>query len=492
MTEPSGVSLGGETLKGTVAKFSMAAVGFAGTVVFARLLGPTDFGGFYLLFALVKFTDRPISGVANAAKKRFSETTQSESEVLGAMLLVIGGWLVVVVAAAAVGRSWLAAFTGLDGAVSLFVLLVLATMLYEPLERLVEARGRIGASTWIDTVRSYLTLPLQLSFVLAGFGAAGMAFGLSGATFLTVPVTLYYVDTRPAVPPRDLLANLWSYARYSVPSALLGKAYDRFDVFLLGIILVPSAVGYYEVAAKLTVPATFVSGVAARGLMAKVSNLRSKGESVAEDVSNTIAFTTVLSVPILFGALALSRQLVVTLYGGEYAPAAELLVGLAVFRTLQTLNGPLRQTINGIDCPRVNTWLSVGVLTLNVAVGVVLTLEYGAIGVVVATVLAETVRYVGLAAVLRRALPDVVVLPRTFLQQVVAGVVMFGVVTVAVRAVPVASWVELTALVGLGAAVYGTVLFGISPEVRLTGRSVLEDVAGQYWPGWVAESDRTE
>ncbi|WP_254663432.1 hypothetical protein [Haladaptatus sp. W1] len=74
MSEAAGTSLSKETLGGTVAQFSMALIGFVGTIVFARWLGPSAFGGVYLLFALVKFADRPMNGWSLAAKKRVAES----------------------------------------------------------------------------------------------------------------------------------------------------------------------------------------------------------------------------------------------------------------------------------------------------------------------------------------------------------------------------------------------------------------------------------
>jgi len=92
------------------------------------------------------------------------------------------------IAAAAVASSWLATYTGLPDAPVLFVVLLFAVTLFEPLDLIVQARGRVGASMWTDTLRSLLTFPLQFGLIVPGFGAAGMAYGLAAATFLTVPV----------------------------------------------------------------------------------------------------------------------------------------------------------------------------------------------------------------------------------------------------------------------------------------------------------------
>lgn len=473
MTEASDVSLGGETVKATIAKFAMAGIGFVGTIIFARLLGPSALGGFYLLLSLIEIAAQPFRGFADAGKKRASEATTSERVVVGAQLLVNTAWTGVLLVAAFVLSGWLDSYTGLVGAATLFALVMIPKSLYSTFVPIVQARGRIGAAVGFDALRSYLTFPLQLIFILAGAGAAGMAYGLGTATFLTVPPALYYIRALPSLPSRDVLLSLWEYARYSIPTKILSRTYTRFDTLLLGFLLTQSAAGDYGVAARLTLPAIFVADMVGSGLMVRVSNLQSKGRSVSEDVSNSLAFSSVLSIPIFFGAAAIPSELIVTLYGEEFLSAVPLLVGLAFFRFVQTQSLPLTNAVNGFDRPDVNLRLSAVVLAINIVAGVGLTLWLGAIGVVFATIMAETLRYLGIAAFVRSEFSNVDFFPRTLLEQFGVGVVMFVVVRFAADAIAIRSWIDLIALIGLGAVVYGTLLLLVSRRLRITARAIL-------------------
>ncbi|WP_126661925.1 lipopolysaccharide biosynthesis protein [Haloterrigena salifodinae] len=473
MSDATSVSLGGETLKATAAKFSMAAIGFLGTIVFARVLGPTGFGGYYLLFSLVKIADRAVNGWGTAVKKRFSESDTEAGELVGSQALFTIVWMVFVCAVTLVVSNQLVDYTGLPEAPVLFVVLLFAVTLFEPLDLMVQARGRVGASMWTDALRSLLTFPLQLGLILLGLGAAGMAYGLAAATFLTVPILWYFVRVRPVAPGRETVENLWSYARFSIPNSLLSQAYDRFDIILLGYLLAPAAAGHYEVALKLTVPATFVTMAASSSLMARVSHRHSKGEELGTDVSNTLAFTSIVAIPMFFGAVAMPEQLVVTFFGPEYAEAAVLLVGLALYQIAKTQAGVLTSVIDGIDRPDINTRVSALTLGINIVLGVALTLVYGAIGVVVATAIAETLRYVCSAVVIKRQLPSVVLFPRTLGEQFVAGLAMFAVIVPVERAVAVDHWYQLLAIVALGAVVYAVTLAAISRKLRITIRGVV-------------------
>lgn len=475
MTEPSDVPFGLEITKGLVAKFLLAGIGFVGTILFARILGPVAFGGFYLVWSLVEVSKLPIDGFSQASNKRFSETDTNRPEILGAAVFVILCAGTMAVVGAVIAQDQIAAFTGLDSGFILFGVLFLATGIFTPFQGMLAATGRVSLTVWVDLLRSLLTTPLQLLFVLLNFGAAGMAYGLSLATLLTIPVTHYMLRIPPSVPSRSTLRRLWSYARHSMLSAILGKAYKRFDILLLGFLLTPAAAGHYEVALKLTLPAVLLSEIAGEGLMARISNLHSKGQSFADDLTNTLSFTSILAVPIFFGGLVLSRPLVVTIYGPDYDAAAPLLVGLAMYRLIRSQTTPLEQTVNGIDRPGVNVRVSAIALALNITLGVAFTLEWGSIGVVVATVLAEGLRYSILFFVVRRWITDVELVPDTLLEQLGAAVAMGLVVLGADSVIQIQSWMDLSILIGLGAAVYGITLLAVSEKLRYTVLAILED-----------------
>jgi O-antigen/teichoic acid export membrane protein len=474
-SDPGEMKLGLEVLKGFWGKLLQALLGFVGTVIFARALGPNSFGGYYLLLSLVMLANRPIMGVAVATKKRFAELDADRSHIFGAQIIFNAAALVVAIAGAVAFSARLDSYTGLNNAAILFVVLFGSILTFAPTQELVAGTGKISVPVWIDTVRSLFTFPLQLGLVILGFGAAGMAFGLSLATLLCVPITLYYLRTVPTYPSRDTLKSVWSFARYSIGSRIVGRAYDELDPLLLGFLLTPSVVGYYQVAYKLTVPGTFISVLASSGMLAKVSNLDTKGKSIDTDVTNSVAFVSVLAVPIFFGALAIPEQLIITAYEAEYASAAELLIGLSLFSVVRTQSSLLADTLNGLNRPEIVLRGSAAALVINLAVGIPVTLEFGPIGVVVATVLAEAFRYALFFIIVRRE-TSANLLPRPLFEQIAAGVVMFGAVEIVHQTyVTIDSWIPLLLLLALGAGVYFATLIAISALFRNTIQSVIRD-----------------
>ena len=428
MTDAGDVSFGRETLKGVTAKLATFGFGFLATAFFARELGPAAFGGFFLLLSVVQFANRIPHGVGGACQKRLAEADTSNEELLGLTLGVSATCALVAAALAAAGGAHLAAYTGVPNAAPLAVGLFAAISSFLPLQFLLAGTGRFGITNWIDLLREVTKTVLQFGLVALGFGVTGMAVGFVAATAVCLPVVLYFLGVRPAVPSRDTVRYVWAYARFNVPSNVVGKAYTRFDVFLLGGIGLTAAVGYYEVALSLTALATLVSGVVMDGLISRTSNLASRDRPVADAVEAVTAYTSVLAVPMLVLAVLLGTPIVTAVYGADYRAAVPFVLGIAAYRVVQTQREPLDSAVKGVGRPDAVFRVSSVTLAVNLALGVAFVLAVGAVGVVAATVVAETVRCLLLHRALRRNGIVVPILPGPLRAQCKSGVAMAVVV----------------------------------------------------------------
>ncbi|MBB6644719.1 lipopolysaccharide biosynthesis protein [Halobellus ruber] len=475
MSRLSELNLGGQVAKTLLVRIGLAAFGFAGTIVFARALGPTAFGGYYLLYTVVQVADRPFRGWTSAVEKRYSEVDAPRREILGSVIVFNLTGLLVTTPLVFLLRSRLAAFTGVEGAALLFLLLLGAEAFFHPLDQLVAAKGRIAVANYVDGLRSVLTLGLQLLFVAIGLEVAGMIYGLVGATLASIAINLYIVGRTPSVPGIESLRSITKFARYSIPASIVGQTYSRLDSLLLGLVLTPAVAGEYEVALKLTVPAVFVSNSIQQSMFPKMSNLHSQGKEISADIANSKAFASILAVPLLFGAFALSERIVVTAYGPDYRGAAVLLIGLALYRIVNTQAQIHVRTLEATDSPETVFKTSAVALAVNVPLGYALVLSYGAVGVVAATVVAEMLRYVLLVLATRQVVQDGLV-PMEFLRQIAAGAVMFAAILFAKPLVKEWSWLVLLLAIGFGAVVYAVVLIMISRRLRVTARGILADL----------------
>jgi len=470
----SNVNLSRETLKGTTAKFVIAAIGFAGTIIFGRLLGPTSFGAYYELLSLSQVGARPVAGWAGAAKKRFSEAGNRTQEIVGANYLGTILWVLGTLALVITLSPLLEEYAGVKSASLLIALMLAPLAVFESLNVLVTGTGRVGTTKWIDALRSLLTFGTQLVLVVLGFGVFGMTVGFGVATLVTVPILVWYLKIRPSVPSQKTVKSMWSYAKYSIPTGVVGMTYEQFDILLLGALFTSDVTGQYKAVAVLTLPAFFVSEVASDGLMSKVSHNHSRGEAISNDISNVLAFASIVSLPLLFGGAAVIEPLVTTVFGPNYADATKFFLPLAVARVISTQTFPLYQAIEGIDRPDISFRIGLISLTVNVVIGIILALEIGPVGVVYATLIAESFQYVLYHWTLSRNTTNIRFLTRPFAEQLVASVIMYLVVHGLRTEVAVTGWMSLVGVIVVGGMIYFAILAVVSRQLRETVRAAFD------------------
>lgn len=460
---------------GFLGRVVMALVAFAGSIVLARALGPAGYGAFYLLMAVVQFLDNPVTGWATACRKRLTETDFPPGEAVGSTILGVVTASAVVFAVAWLASPYITSYTGARDTWLYLGVLFATVVSFRASIEVLKATKRFGVSTWVEASRDTLRVAVQITLILSGFGVAGMVGGMALANFALAPVVLYLVGTAPAIPSRVALRDIWQFAKSSIPTGFVGTAQQRMDVILLGLLVGTEMVGNYEIALKMTIPAMFVAGVAQDGLMGRISDLRSRGESFVTDVQSNLAYASIVGVPLFFGAFVLARPVVVTIYSNQFAGAAPFLVGLALFRLLRTQKAILVSTINGLDRPDLNLKISTVVFAINLTLGVALLYVIGPIGVVVATVVSELLGYGIRGYIVRSLVPAVSLLPRPLLEQLLSGAVMGTLVYAGREMLPLATWPYVALLVGLGCVCYFAVLLTLSTPLRATVLAVAED-----------------
>ena len=113
----------------------------------------------------------------------------------------------------------------------------------------------------------------------------------------------------------------------------------------------------------------------------------------------------------------------------------------------------------------------------NVVLGVSLALTWGALGIVVATILAELLQYLMSMLYVKIRITSVKSLPKPLLMQFASGLVMYVAVIGTKGVVSFRGWTDLVTVLVVGATTYGLCLFLISPAHRFTAYSIYKDAA---------------
>lgn len=461
-----------QVFKGFIGNILTAIIGFCGSILFARIVGPSGYGAFYTIAAVVNLVDNPVQGFATAGKKRLSEANPKESEIVGASFLVAVLALIMVFPLI---LFFGIPFIDIKNEGKYFIILFTGTVLFKILQPLVAGSGKFSAPPLLDSGRSFFTIASQIVLVLLGWGVGGMIVGLALGSAMMVPFSLRLLSIEPVWPSRETVWSMWEYARWSMPKSVVGSAISRIDLLLLSSILTTSATGQYRIALNILVPATFVSGVIGTGVLIETSESVSLDESPRERIEIGVGFASIFSIPIFFGALAMPVDIVTTIYGDQYQTAGTLLTGLAAYKFFETQNDQLVSILGGFDRPDLRFYISVGVLFINAALGIMLLHQIGIFGIVIATLIAGAFRWIA-ALYFTQRLIKFNPLPNPLRKQFIAGILMFIIIWLLHLFVAVKWWGDLIVLVGAGAAVYSTTLLTISPRLRVASRSLITQI----------------
>lgn len=460
---------------GFLGRVATAVIAFAGSIFLARILGPDGYGTFYFLMAIVAFLDNPVTGWANACRKRLTEEDVPSGEAIGSTLIGIVGASTLVFVGSWFASPVIAGQVGDRDAWILLSLLFVGMVSFITSLEVLKATEKFGASSWVQASRDLLRVLAQATLVVAGFGVAGMVLGMVLANLIVAPIVIYLVGHQPELPSKETLRDVWRFAKSSIPNGIVGTAQGRMDVILLGVLMGPSIVGNYEVALRMTMPAMYVAGVAQGGLMGRISNRRSKGEEFTEDIQNNLSYASILAIPLFFGALTVGTPVVVTTYSNKFAEAGTYLAGLALFRLFLSQKSIFVSTLDGLDRPHVNLRVSTFVFGFNLVLGIALLYTIGPFGVVVATVVSEAIAYGARAYVIRSLVPSVALLPRPLLDQLASGIVMAVIVYGLRQVLPLSHWTLVVFVVGLGGVAYFGTLVAISEPFRVTVKAIATD-----------------
>ncbi|WP_276281944.1 lipopolysaccharide biosynthesis protein [Halorussus caseinilyticus] len=472
------LDIGREALVSVAAKFTMSAFGFVGVMIFARVLGSNGVGRYYTALAIALMLVRVSAGLGKAIKKRVSEVDTDPAEYLG-LGLAVHVLYVGVVTAIFVALSPALPVKGITVDDVLGIVLVFSSVgSFQILNRFYAGIGFPGRSFWLDTVRSVVTLVFQLALLLVGMEAFGILLGLALASFVTAGVVAVVSGVRPALPSRETFAYTGKFARWSIPTSVINDLYKRADPILIWLFVGTGAVGFYETALRLVLPASQLTASISNPLQVKVSGASSLGEDVREDVSNAMTYAGLLGIPMFFGALALPDVLMRTFFGAGFGEGGVALVGIALFYVFYIYQIPLESAISGTDRPELTFRVNAAGLLVHIPLAIVLAREYGLLGVIGATLFAEVMMFFGFQLLCRKLFGGAI-FPAPIAAQTVSALAMFGVITEARDAMALNYWLPVVALVAFGAAVYFAVLAVTSSHFRLTLANVLGPVYQQ-------------
>lgn len=372
---------------------------FAVTLVLAHLLGPTEAGLFYEVFAVFAFLGLFAAGGLSPAVTRFVALHRVDEDPAALVGTVRMGLVASTGAALLIGALLFAAApmlaTGVFHQPRLVTPLRLVALALPPT---VLTDVALAATRGFKTMRPYalinlffepsVRIVLTVALIALGLGLEGavaaLLFTNAVAALVAVAVLRRMMPASPRT-PTYIVREMFGFSFRGWISNLTDSALLWADVVLLGILRGPTEVGIYVVATRLTLLSTIFVGPISTSFAPSVADLWRRG--LQDGLRKTYALVTSWIVRLaLPGAivLILFPEPLLSLFGPGFSAGARATVILACAQLFNMATGPCGDMLLMSGHATLVMVTDVASLVLNLALNLWLIPRFGIAGAAMA------------------------------------------------------------------------------------------------------------
>ena len=365
---------------------------FLGIMYFARELGATQIGVFFLFQALLSVLVLPANlGTRIALEKRISENNRPGQMLTTGVLLKCGLVVPVVLAVLALSDV-IDGYLGMELAIYLAIAIPLQEAAMT-MNNVVRGELRVGETALIEL--SYIVVWVGVGVLLMnfGFGVIGLVYAVIAGYTVQFGYGFLKRDTPFHRPNLSCAQSIIEYAKYSIVPEIDGEIHSWMDVLIIGYLLTQAAVGAYEVAWRISMPVLLTAGAISLVLFPQISAWDAE-ESIAS-IENVIpaALTPSLALvfPAFFGGLLFAPEILGFIFGLEFTIASTALVILLAGKVPEAVQSIVGKALLGINRPDLVTRAASLDIVLNLVFNFVFIVQFGLVGAAVGTTLAVTI-----------------------------------------------------------------------------------------------------
>lgn len=457
----------------TVVNLVSRSLTFVAIILFARELGASQLGVFFLFQSILVFASvASDAGINRGIIKQMSEGDRPR-KALGAGFALKTPIIVVVTIGIVALAPQLNSFIGAP-VEYLLIITLLCRELGTTFNKALEGELRVGEAKIIQFIGQVVWVGSSVVFLRIGLGVEGVIYGLVLNFVSLLLLSVWRGRYLPSLPQKSDIAELFDFGKYSVVSHGGGYMYNWTDVIVIGFFIGSASVAAYEVSWRLSNMFMLVGGALGTTLLPQISQWYENGEfeQIGRTISKTVFPSMFFIIPGVVGALIVGESLLRELYGPEFVIAAGALVILTAEKLAHALNAVFSQSLNGVDRPDLVARARVVAIVLNIVLNIALVWQFGILGAAVATGIASladtALQYRYLQSLLDIRLP---IKPVVWTTVAAAGM---GVVLYLVP-IHIQSLLELVLTIGIGVSVF-LFLVLLPPSTRTELRTLQKEI----------------
>ncbi len=385
------ITLGQSTVYMTAASIGQKIVSFIYFAIIARILGPEDTGKYFFALSFttifVVFIDL---GLTNVMVREGAKTREKMSLFLSSVLFLklflgVATYFIMAVALYLFGY-------GVD--IQTLVYISGITMLFDSLQLslygTLRALGNIQYEALGIVLGQALTLVLGTLFLYFNFPLYFLMIAFLVPSFLNTVFALYILRRRFKISfkptySKEILSYLVPIAIPFALAMIFGRVFSYSDSVMLSKIAGHEAVGWYSVPYKIAYAFQFIPFALIAGLYPRMSEYFAHDHKRLGEVFNqALRYLLVVSVPLSFGIVILSSDIIHTFFGSKYlfsiVPLQILMYGV-VASFVNVLLGAL---LNATSRQKIQTTLIGIVMLLNVVLNFLFIPRFGVSGAAIA------------------------------------------------------------------------------------------------------------
>ncbi|PTD94185.1 polysaccharide biosynthesis protein [archaeon SCG-AAA382B04] len=364
-----------------ISKIGIAAVGFIGTLIAARIAGATALGIYFLFYAVFHltslFTDLGVSG---AGGKRVSEEKERGNFLTATLISkIILFSLVAIILILFKGK--IVDYIGNEDVFPFLLLVLFLEVVRTSLRSGLIGEKKVARSSFLGVIQNGGRVLTWAILLFLGFGVMALVSGLFIGLLLSVIVGFFILSINFKKPQLRHFKSIFSFSKYSWIGSLRGPIVGWMDSLVLGFFVLPKFVGYYEVCWSLAGIFLFVGDAIGMSLFPNFSSLASRGKiSKLEDIlEEALIFSGIIVIPGIIGAVILGTS-ILNIYGKEFSIGYIVLVVLVSSKFFQSYEVVFSNVINGLDRPDLMFKVNSVLISLNITLNIFLIYVFGWIG----------------------------------------------------------------------------------------------------------------
>lgn len=394
-------------------RLTISVLGWAGTVLIARLLSPHDWGVFSFVFGLLGMMSIVTDlGVGRVVLARLLDSDPEEADAVASSFVSLRAALGLVGYLLALGYVVVMGYdrevilaTALAGLVVVVATPshALMTLYQSRLKLTVVAAAEAFAQLFqlILTVLAAVTMPTLLIFILPA-----IANELLSGTWKLIGIRRGWVGTRITARPR---AKLWREMLVEAVPLSIGLGMvtllSKVDILMLGKLDTFDSVGQYTVAYKFAdLMGNVVLAVLTPAAILLVAAWPLAPAEFRDRVRSTAVTIALLTAAAVVGMWAVAEPVIALLYGERFVEAADSTRMLLVGAVLGAITQLILVSLVSAGKHRAYPWLALGGLLLNIGLNYILIPSFSYTGSAVATVLTELVMLLAMWALMARTI----------------------------------------------------------------------------------------